>query len=97
MCFGVRAAAAAARQRLPGEPAAWRGVGCRNNGEGRTPMSTQERGGGASTSDSDGKPDPGPAPVGPAVHGPAQTPAETPKDPGAAPPGPAVDHGGAKR
>lgn len=35
-------------------------------------------------------PEPGPAPVGPAVQMPAQTPAKTPEDPGAAPVGPAV-------
>ncbi|NKE47917.1 hypothetical protein HB662_24280 [Roseomonas frigidaquae] len=63
-------------------------------------MSTPERGSGAVTTDEGGKnnpdarPDPGPAPVGPAVHGPAQKPAETPKDPGPAPVGPAVDHHG---
>ena len=38
------------------------------------------------------KPEPGPAPVGPAVHAPKQTPAHTPKDPGPAPVGPAVEH-----
>jgi len=38
-------------------------------------------------------PEPGPAPVGPAVNGPPQTPAETPKDPGPAPVGPAVHPG----
>jgi hypothetical protein len=42
----------------------------------------------------DRKPDPGPAPVGPAIHPSNQTPAETPTDPGKAPPGPAVEHGG---
>jgi hypothetical protein len=42
----------------------------------------------------DRKPDPGPAPVGPAVHPTHQQPAETPTDPGKAPPGPAVEHGG---
>lgn len=35
-------------------------------------------------------PEPGPAPVGPAVHEPPQQPAETPRDPGPAPVGPAV-------
>ncbi|NGM19058.1 hypothetical protein G3576_03465 [Roseomonas stagni] len=50
-----------------------------------------ERGSGANTSTEPArKPDPGPAPVGPAVHEPPQRPAETPHDPGAAPPGPAV-------
>jgi hypothetical protein len=39
------------------------------------------------------KPEPGPAPVGPAVHPTPQQPAETPTDPGKAPPGPAVEHG----
>lgn len=37
-------------------------------------------------------PEPGPAPVGPAVHEPKQKPASTPHDPGPAPPGPAVEH-----
>lgn len=35
-------------------------------------------------------PEPGPAPVGPAVHEPPQQPADTPHDPGPAPVGPAV-------
>lgn len=35
-------------------------------------------------------PQPGPAPVGPAVEMPDQTPAPTPKDPGPAPVGPAL-------
>jgi hypothetical protein len=38
-------------------------------------------------------PEPGPAPVGPAVDVPPQTPAKTPKDPGPAPVGPAVRPG----
>jgi hypothetical protein len=37
-----------------------------------------------------GRPDPGPAPVGPAVRTPPQEPARTPRDPGPAPVGPAV-------
>lgn len=36
--------------------------------------------------------EPGPAPVGPAVRVPVQTPADTPTDPGPAPVGPAVDN-----
>ena len=36
------------------------------------------------------QPEPGPAPSGPAIHGPKQTPASTPTDPGAAPSGPAI-------
>jgi hypothetical protein len=35
-------------------------------------------------------PQPGPAPVGPAVHPPPQEPVEAPEDPGPAPVGPAV-------
>ncbi|MGG5809884.1 hypothetical protein [Falsiroseomonas sp. CW058] len=52
-----------------------------------------DRGSGANTSTPAGpgnQPDPGPAPVGPAVHPPPQTPAETPQDPGPAPVGPAI-------
>ena len=62
--------------------------------------SRPERGTGALTSApppgspaAERRPDPGPAPVGPAVHdAPAQRPAETPRDPGPAPVGPAVEH-----
>jgi hypothetical protein len=39
------------------------------------------------------RPQPGPAPVGPAVRVPKQTPVETPKDPGPAPVGPAIENG----
>ncbi|WP_439547784.1 hypothetical protein [Falsiroseomonas sp.] len=52
---------------------------------------SQERGGGSNTGvQPERKPDPGPAPVGPAVHEPPQRPVEGPTDPGPAPPGPAV-------
>jgi hypothetical protein len=47
-------------------------------------------GGAATKKAPHGQTDPGPAPVGPAVHEPPQKPAETPKDPGPAPVGPAV-------
>lgn len=40
------------------------------------------------------KPQPGPAPVGPAVDAPEQTPARTPTYPGPAPVGPAVKPSG---
>lgn len=47
--------------------------------------------GGAATKKSPhAQPDPGPAPVGPAVHEPPQKPAENHPDPGPAPVGPAV-------
>jgi hypothetical protein len=39
----------------------------------------------------DTRPEPGPAPSGPAVHVPQPKPAATPTDPGPAPPGPAVE------
>ena len=56
--------------------------------------SAPERGAGSNVSRNSvppsDRPDPGPAPVGPAVHSPPQTPAETPTDPGPAPPGPAT-------
>ncbi len=39
---------------------------------------------------------PGPAPVGPAVHAPEQAPADTPHDPGPAPVGPAAIPGAGK-
>lgn len=47
---------------------------------------------GAQNPDHGPLPEPGPAPVGPAVHGPKQKPASTPQDPGPAPPGPAVEN-----
>jgi hypothetical protein len=46
---------------------------------------------GGRTGKPDTRPEPGPAPVGPAVRVPEQTPARTPTDPGPAPVGPAVE------
>lgn len=57
--------------------------------------SSPERGGGGATRTPDrSQPDPGPAPVGPAVHEPPQRPVPPKEDPGPAPPGPAVEHPG---
>ena len=48
------------------------------------------------TTNPDARPEPGPAPPGPAVRVPEQQPAATPSDPGPAPPGPAAEPGGGK-
>ncbi|MBK1661277.1 hypothetical protein [Paracraurococcus ruber] len=53
-----------------------------------------DRGAGSITGNHPGKqPEPGPAPVGPAVHAPPQQPVEEPDMPAKAPPGPATHQG----